>query len=69
MVDEFGTEVPVGTMGEIQVRGHNVMKGYWSQPEATAAAIVGGWLRSGEAGYVDEDSYVYPVGRAGTARA
>ena len=68
VVDEFGTEVPVGMMGEIQVRGHNVMKGYWRQPEATAAAIVGGWLRSGDAGYVDEDGYVYPVGRAGTAK-
>jgi long-chain acyl-CoA synthetase len=68
VVDEFGTEVPVGAMGELQVRGHNVMKGYWRQPEATAAAIVGGWLRSGDAGYVDEDGYVYLVDRAGTAR-
>jgi long-chain acyl-CoA synthetase len=69
VVDEFGTEVPVGTTGELQIRGHNVMKGYWDQPEATAAAIVGGWLRSGDAGYVDEDGYVYLIDRAGTARA
>jgi long-chain acyl-CoA synthetase len=69
VVDEFGTEVPVGTTGELQIRGHNVMKGYWSHPEATAAAIVGGWLRSGDVGYFDKDGYVYVVGRAGTARA
>ena len=69
VVDQRGNEVPVGTTGELQVRGHNVMKGYWSQPEATAAAIVGGWLCSGDAGYVDEDGYVYLVDRAGTARA
>jgi len=69
VVDQRGNEVPVGTTGELQVRGHNVMKGYWSQPEATAAAIVGGWLRSGDSGYVDEDGYVYLVGRVGTARA
>lgn len=59
VVDERGREVPVGTTGQLQIRGHNVMKGYWNQPEATAAAIVGGWLRSGDSGYVDEDGYVY----------
>jgi long-chain acyl-CoA synthetase len=64
VVDECGKEVPVGTIGELQVRGHNVMKGYWNQPGATAAAIVEGWLRSGDAGYVDEDGYVYLVARA-----
>jgi long-chain acyl-CoA synthetase len=69
VVDQRGNEVPVGTTGELQVRGHNVMKGYWSQPEATATAIVGGWLRSGDSGYVDEDGYVYLVGHVGTARA
>ena len=69
VVDERRKEVPVGTTGELQVRGHNVMKGYWNQPEATAAAIVGGWLRSGDSGFVDEDGYVYLVGRVGTARA
>jgi long-chain acyl-CoA synthetase len=66
VVDERGNEVPVGKAGELQVRGHNVMKGYWSQPEATATAIVEGWLCSGDAGYVDEDGYVYLVDRTGT---
>jgi long-chain acyl-CoA synthetase len=67
VVDERGKEVPVGTAGELQVRGHNVMKGYWNQPEATAAAIVEGWLFSGETGFVDEDGYVYLVDRSGTS--
>jgi long-chain acyl-CoA synthetase len=66
VVDECGREVPVGITGELQVRGHNVMKGYWNQPEATAAVIVDGWLCSGDAGYVDEDGYVYLVDRTPT---
>jgi long-chain acyl-CoA synthetase len=66
VVDEGGRQVPVGTTGQLQVRGHNVMKGYWNQPEATAAAIVEGWLCSGDSGYIDEDGYVYLVERAGT---
>jgi long-chain acyl-CoA synthetase len=61
VVDELGKELPVGTTGELQFRGHNVTKGYWNQPEATAAAIVEGWLCSGDAGYIDEDGYVYVV--------
>jgi long-chain acyl-CoA synthetase len=61
VVDERRKEVPVGTTGELQVRGHNVMKGYWNQPEATAAAIVEGWLCSGETGFVDDDGYFYIV--------
>ena len=61
VVDERGRDVPAGTPGEFQVRGHNVMKGYWNQPEATAAAIVEGWLCSGETGFVDDDGYFYIV--------
>jgi long-chain acyl-CoA synthetase len=64
VVDQRGNEVPVGTTGELQVRGHNVMKGYWRQPEATAEVMVGGWLSCGDAGYVDEDGYVYLVAKA-----
>ncbi len=44
VVDEHATEVPTGIPGEIQVRGHNVMKGYWNFPENTADAIVDGWF-------------------------
>jgi long-chain acyl-CoA synthetase len=61
VVDEHRKQVPVGTTGELQVRGLSVMKGYWNQPEATAAAIVECWLCSGDAGYVDEDGFVYVV--------
>lgn len=67
VVDECGNEVPVRTTGELQVRGHNVIKGYWNQPEATAAAIVEGWLSSGDSGFVDEDGYFYIVDRTETS--
>ncbi len=63
VVDADGAELPVGQVGEIVIAGHNVMKGYWGQPEATAAAITGGWFRSGDLGRVDEDGYFYIVDR------
>jgi long-chain acyl-CoA synthetase len=66
VVDEHATEVPTGMPGEIQVRGPNVMKGYWNLPEATANAIVDGWLSTGDSGRVDEDGYFFIVGRANT---
>jgi len=57
---QTGEDVPVGDVGEIWVRGATVMKGYWKLPEATAEAIrPGGWFRSGDAGYFDEDGYLY----------
>src|SRR5881392_2063583 len=53
-------DLPVGTVGEILVRTPHNMKGYWKLPEATAATLLpGGWLRTGDAGYVDEDGYLY----------
>ena len=55
-----GEDVPVGDVGEIWIRGTAVMKGYWKLPEATEEAIrPGGWFRSGDAGFFDEDGYVY----------
>jgi long-chain acyl-CoA synthetase len=60
---EDGREVPAGEVGEIAIAGHNIMKGYWRQPEATAAAIVDGWFRTGDMGRVDEDGYFYIVDR------
>jgi long-chain acyl-CoA synthetase len=63
VVDEHGDEAPIGTSGEIQIRGHNVMKGYWNLPEATAAAIVDGWFFTGDIGQVDEDGYFFIVDR------
>jgi long-chain acyl-CoA synthetase len=61
VVDEHATEVPTGTPGEIQVRGHNVMKGYWNFPEVTADAVVDGWFSTGDIGLVDEDGYFFVV--------
>jgi long-chain acyl-CoA synthetase len=63
VVDEHAIEVPTGTPGEIQVRGHNVMKGYWNLPEVTADAVVGGWFSTGDIGLVDEDGYFFVIAR------
>jgi acyl-CoA synthetase (AMP-forming)/AMP-acid ligase II len=55
-----GTDVPSGEVGEFWVRSQQVMAGYWNMPEATAEAITpGGWLRTGDAGRIDEAGYLY----------
>lgn len=60
IIDEEGNEVPAGTIGEIATRSPKNMKGYWNRPEATAETIDSeGWLRTGDAGYLDEDGYLY----------
>jgi long-chain acyl-CoA synthetase len=61
--DDDGRPVPPGRIGEIAVAGHNVMKGYWQQPAATATAIVDGWFRTGDLGRIDEDGYYFIVDR------
>lgn len=64
VVDLNGVEVARGDTGEIQIRGHNVMKGYWNLPDATRATITeDGWLNTGDVGRVDEDGYFYIVDR------
>jgi len=63
IVDPEGREVPRGTVGEIAVRGANVMLGYWNQPEATAQAIRNGWMHTGDGGYMDTDGFVFLVDR------
>ena len=64
VVDEDGNEVKTGNVGEIQVKGPNVMKGYWNLPDATAAAITPeGWFATGDMGKKDEDGYFFIVDR------
>lgn len=63
VVDESGADLPSGEMGEIVIRGHNVMKGYWRKPEATEAAIRDGWFHSGDLAKVDEDGYFFILDR------
>lgn len=63
VINELGEEVPVGEVGELIVRGPNVMKGYYKMPEETAAAIRNGWLHTGDLARMDEDGYFYIVDR------
>ena len=58
-VDADGNDLDVGELGEILIRGPWLMKSYWNRPEATAAALRGGWLHTGDAGYLDGDGYLY----------
>jgi acyl-CoA synthetase (AMP-forming)/AMP-acid ligase II len=60
---ESGRELPPGEVGELWVRGPQVMKGYYNDPEATARALVGGWLRTGDLARRDEEGYVVIVDR------
>jgi acyl-CoA synthetase (AMP-forming)/AMP-acid ligase II len=65
VVDEAGNELPPGQVGEIAARGPRLMLGYWKAPEATARTIdKGGWLHTGDMGWMDEDGYFYLAGRA-----
>jgi long-chain acyl-CoA synthetase len=63
ILDESGGEVNIGEVGEIVVRGENIMKGYLNRPEETAEAFFGDWYRTGDVGYEDEDGYFYIVDR------
>ena len=61
--NDAGEVLPTGEQGEICIKGHNVMIGYWNNPEATAAAIKGDWFLSGDIGYLDDDGYLYITDR------
>jgi long-chain acyl-CoA synthetase len=63
IINADGRRLPPGEIGDIVVRGHNVMKGYYKRPEATAETLRNGWLHTGDIGSVDADGYVYIVSR------
>src|SRR3954471_3246043 len=62
-VDDDDNDVRQGDVGEIVIRGHNVMKGYWNRPDATAAVMRDGWFASGDMATVDSDGYFFIVDR------
>ena len=59
VIDSEGNEVGANETGEVLIRGPHIMQGYWNRPEATAEAIVDGWLHSGDVAMVDADGYFY----------
>ena len=64
VIDSEGNDLPQGEVGEIAIRGHNVMKGYWNRPDATADSITpDGWFKTGDMAKVDEDGYFFIVDR------
>jgi len=63
IVDGERQPLPPGEVGEIAVKGSNIMKGYWRAPELTNAVLQGGWYYTGDSGYLDEGGYLFLVGR------
>ena len=63
IVDEQHNELPLGDVGQIAVKGPNAMLGYWNKPDVTAETIIDGWVMTGDAGYMDEDGFIFLMDR------
>ena len=63
IVDDSGASLPVRSVGEIEINGPSMMSRYWNNPEATSKVMHGGWLKSGDLGYLDANGYLYLVDR------
>lgn len=64
VLDDNGHELPRGEVGELCIRGPNVVRGYWNKPEATAASFPDGWFRTGDIVRIDDDGFLYIIDRA-----
>jgi long-chain acyl-CoA synthetase len=64
VIDETGNTLPTGAIGELEIYGGNVVKGYWNNPQATAAAFRDGWYRTGDIVQMDAEGFVYLLDRA-----
>lgn len=62
--DDGVTRLPAGTVGEVWARGPMIVKGYWNKPDATADTFVGGWVRTGDLGKMDDEGFLFIVDRA-----
>ena len=63
-LDDGTTVMPTGEIGEVCIKGPQVMKGYWKRPDESADALRNGWLHTGDTGYLDDDGYVFLVDRS-----
>jgi long-chain acyl-CoA synthetase len=64
VVDEGGGPLPLGEIGELWIKGPNVVRGYWNKPDATSASFTDGWLHTGDVARIDDEGFVYIVDRA-----
>lgn len=63
IVDDHGVALPTNHVGELWVRGPNVVRGYWNKPEANAQTFVDGWLKTGDIARIDEEGFLFIVDR------